>query len=96
MHVRRTTENGVYVYHVAEAHPQGQVDKVALWRTDRGYFGEITLREDADSIVFDEYPEWGKLKRDLITCLHEELQCPEFDEYSELRPPLLRRLPDAR
>jgi hypothetical protein len=78
MHVRRTIEKGAYVYHVDEAHPRGQVEKVALWRTDRGYFAAITLREDADSIVFDEYPDWGKLKAHLVTCLREELQCPEL------------------
>jgi hypothetical protein len=45
MRIRRTTENGVYVYHVAEAHPQGRVDKVMVWRTGRGYFGEITIQK---------------------------------------------------
>jgi len=54
--VRRTSENGVYTYHVAEAYPPGQVDKVVLWRAPRGYFGEITLRKGAPSIPFDAYP----------------------------------------
>ena len=92
--VRRTTEKGVYVYHVGETHPQGQVDKVMLWRTDRGYFGEITHVKRVPSITMDEYPSWGELKRDLMTCLHEELKYPEFDDESEFRPPLLRRVSD--
>ena len=96
MQVRRTTEKGVYVYHVAEAYPRGHVDKVMLWRTDRGYFAEITNLKGAPSISFDEYSRWGEIKSDLMRCLHEELEYPEFDEESALRPPLLRRAPDDR
>jgi hypothetical protein len=32
MRVRRTAQNGVYVHHVAEAYPQGEIDKIILWR----------------------------------------------------------------
>jgi hypothetical protein len=53
MQVRRTIENGVYVYHLAEACPRGDVGQVRLWRNDRGYFGEITHREKAASIPFN-------------------------------------------
>ena len=31
--VRRTSENGVYTYHLAEADPAGQVDRIMLCRT---------------------------------------------------------------
>jgi hypothetical protein len=94
MRVQRTTENGVYVHHLAEAYPQGDVDKIILWRTDRGYFGEITHRKKPAVIPFHEYSSWLQLKRDLMRCLYKELQIPEFDEESQLGPPLLRRAAD--
>ena len=94
--VRRNSQDGVYSYPVAEAHPSGQVDKVILWRTLDGYFGEITFQNERPSISFDGYNNWSLLKNDLMICLHEELQCPEFDEGSRLRPPLLRRFQDFR
>ena len=94
--VRRNSQDGVYSYHVAEAHPSGQVDKVILWRTLDGYFGEITFQNERPSISFDGYNNWSLLKNDLMICLHEELQCPEFDEGSRLRPPLPRRFQDFR
>ncbi len=94
--VRRSSEDGVYSYHVAEAHPAGQVDKVILWRTLDGYFGEITYQNGGPSIPFDGYNNWSLLKNDLMIYLYEELQCPEFDEGSRLRPPLFRRFQDFR
>jgi hypothetical protein len=85
--VRRSIEDGLYTYYVGEAYSPGQVYKVFLWRTLDGYFGEITL---------DGYNHWGILKNDLMICLHKELQCPEFDEDSPLRPPLFRQYQDFR
>ena len=94
--VRRSSEDGVYSYHVAEAHPAGQVDKVILWRTLDGYFGSITFQNGGLSIPFDGYNNWSLLKNDLMIYLYEELQCLEFDEGSRLRPPLFRRFQDFR
>jgi hypothetical protein len=94
MRVRRTAQNGVYVHHVAEAYPQGDVDKIILWRNHEGYFGEITHRKKPAVIPFHKYSTWLELKRDLIRCLYEELQYPEFDEESQFGPPFLRRVPD--
>jgi len=79
-----------------EAYPSGQVDKVILWRTLDGYFGAITFQNGRPPISFEGYNYWSLLKNDLTICLHEELQCPEFDEGSRLRPPLLRRFQDFR
>jgi hypothetical protein len=47
--VRRSMEDGLYTYHVVEAYPLGQVDKVFLWRTLDGYYGEITLQKGGES-----------------------------------------------
>jgi hypothetical protein len=94
--VRRSMGDGLYTYHVAEAYPPGQVDKIFLWRTLDGYYGEITLQKGGESIRFDGYNHWSILKNDLMICLQKELQCPEFDEDSRLRPPLLRRYRDFR
>ena len=104
--VRRSSEDGVYSYHVAEAYPSGQVDKVILWRTLDGYFGAITFQNGRPPISFEGYNYWSLLKNDLTICLHEELQCPEFDEGSRLNRPCLgdsrifderpRRLRDIR
>jgi hypothetical protein len=93
--VRRSSEDGVYCYHVSESYPPGHVDNVFLWRTLDGYFGMITALNGERSIRFDEYNNWTLLKNDLLRCLHEELQCPAFDE-DRLRPPLLRRFQDFR
>ena len=93
MPIRRTIENGVYVYHVAEAYPRGDVDEIRLWRTDRGYFAEIAHRDrESAAIPFHEYSGWGELKGDVMRCLYE-LRYPAFEGESELRPPLLRRIP---
>jgi hypothetical protein len=94
--VRRSSEDGFYNYHVAEAYPPGQVDRVILWRTLGGYFGAITYQKGEPSISFEGYTSRGRLKSDMMTCLYDELQCPEFDENSQLRPPLLRRFQDFR
>jgi hypothetical protein len=83
--VRRSSKDGVYSYHVAEAHPPGQVDEVILWWTLDGYFSAITLQNGRPSIPFDAYNNWSLLKNGLMIFLHEELQCPEFDEGSRLR-----------
>jgi len=93
--VRRSSVDGFYSYHVAEAYPAGKVDKVILWRTLDGYFGAIT-RKGGASIPFAGYTSWSRLKNDLRTCLYEGLQCPEFDDGSQLRPPLLRQVQDFR
>ena len=93
--VRPTTRIGVYIYYVGEAFPEGDVDKIMLWRNDRGYFGEITHRRGAATIPLHEYRSWGELKSNLTSCLYE-LQYPELIEESELRPPLLRRVPDEQ
>ena len=94
--VRRSSVDGFYSYHVAEAYPAGKVDKVILWRTLDGYFGAITSRNGGASIPFQGYTSWSLLKKDLMACLYEELQCPKFDEGSQFRPPLLRQVQDFR
>ena len=73
-------------YHVGEAYPPGRVDKVTLWRTPDGYFGLITPK-GGHSIPFENYPSWGSIKSDLVRCLREELECPEFER--QLGPPFL-------
>ncbi len=93
--VRRSTENMIDTYHIAEAYPAGRIDEVILWRTPDGYFGIIT-QKGARPIPFENYPSWREFKNDLMACLHEELQSPEFDNESQLSPPFLRRSPDAR
>jgi hypothetical protein len=83
MQVRRTIENGVYVYHLAEACPRGDVGQVRLWRTT-----EATL---ARSPIGKKRLQFRST--DLKSCLRE-MEYPEFDGESEFRPPLLRRIPD--
>lgn len=94
MRILRTTKNRMYVYHVGETYPRGPVNEIRLWRSAAGYFAEITHRERAVSIPFDAYKSWGDLRRDLKKCVYEDLEYPEFDEESELKPPLLRRISD--
>jgi hypothetical protein len=94
--VRRSSQDGVYCYHVGEAYPPGQVDKIFLWRTLDGYFAEIIYQTGQRSTPFEGYNNWSLLKNDLMIWLHQELRCPEFDEASRLRPPLLRRYEDLR
>src|SRR5260370_11228993 len=87
MRVRRTAENGVHVHHVAEAYPQGEVDKIILWRNHEGYFGEITHRKKPAVIPFHKYSSWLELKRDLIRCLHESCGIPSSTRRANLGRP---------
>ncbi len=64
--VRRSSEDGVYSYHVGEAYASSQVAKVILWRTFAGYFGEITCQRGGSPIAFDGYNNWSLLKNDLM------------------------------
>ena len=93
--VRRSTQQQVDTYHVAEAHPQGRVDKIVIVRTVNGYFAMITQKE-GPPFRFNEYLSWGEFKSDLAKCLHEKLQCPEFDKVTQLCPPFLKRTGDVQ
>jgi hypothetical protein len=87
--VRRSTEDGVDTYHVGEAYPLGQVDRVMVRRTLDGYFATITRQQGAP-ISVGPHAVWGQFKADLDRWLRE-LQCPEFAPGSEIREPPLRR-----
>jgi len=93
--VRRGTQKQFDTYHVAEAYPQGRVDKIVIVRTVNGYFAMITQKE-GPPFQFNEYPSWGDFKSDLMKCLRDELQCPEFDKETQLCPPFLKRSGEAQ
>jgi hypothetical protein len=93
--VRRSTEKQVDTYHVGEAYPQGRVDKIVIVRTGNGYFAMITQKE-GPPLRFNEYLSWGEFKSDLIKCLRDELECPEFDKETQLCPPFLKRSDEAQ
>jgi len=85
--VQRSTEDGVEIYHVAEAYPAGQIDQVTVYRGMTGYSAKITRQKSAPPVTVGIIPTWGQFISDLKTHLHEELQCPYFDQESEIREP---------
>jgi hypothetical protein len=56
----------------------------------------MITQKEGPPFQFNEYPRWGDFKSDLMKCLRDELQCPEFDKETQLCPPFLKRSGEAQ